>query len=70
MGRFHGEPCSRLCIDDLCRGNPHNTLCGGSYCDDCRGLKCDDGSLCDDCREAHDEEFDNACMEDDAELGA
>lgn len=29
--------CQRLCIDDLCRGNPDNTLCGGSYCHQCHG---------------------------------
>lgn len=47
--------CSRLCIDDLCRGNPDRTLCGGSYCHDCHGPNLNDGSLCDDCRESEED---------------
>jgi hypothetical protein len=50
--RLRGQPCQRLCIDDLCRGNPENTLCGGSYCYDCHGPTCGDSSLCDECIEA------------------
>jgi hypothetical protein len=45
--------CPRICIDDLCRGNRENTLCGGSYCDNCGTLTADEGR-CDDC--APDEE--------------
>lgn len=42
--------CPRICIDDLCRGNRENTLCGGSYCDDCGTLTVDEGR-CEECRD-------------------
>lgn len=58
MNKYRGQPCPRLCIDDLCRGNPDDTLCGGSYCYQCHGPKVDDGSLCDECRE-HEAEMDD-----------
>lgn len=54
------EPCQRLCIDDLCRGNPDDTLCGGSYCSSCHDPKCHDSDLCDDCRESSYEDYDDS----------
>jgi hypothetical protein len=33
-----GNPCLRLCIDDLCHGNRDDTLCGGCYCERCDAL--------------------------------
>lgn len=57
--------CQRICIDDLCRGNRDDTLCGGSYCYHCDKLTVD-GSVCDQCREEN-EENDAAYMADDCE---
>ena len=46
--------CLRICIDDLCRGNRDNTICGGSYCDSCDSLTYEPGR-CDSCRDADEE---------------
>ena len=40
--------CPRICIDDLCRGNREDTLCGGSYCYECGTLTAGE-AYCDDC---------------------
>lgn len=50
-------PCLALCIDDLCHGNPEDTLCGGCYCAQCRRQTFEPG-VCDDCSE--DGEFEEA----------
>lgn len=51
------EPCTRICIDDLCRGNRDNTLCGGSYCESCGIGTCEEG-LCDDCAPSEEDFYD------------
>jgi hypothetical protein len=52
------SPCLRICIDDLCRGNRDNTLCGGSYCYNCDELTAGDAT-CDECRNCGEEDFDD-----------
>lgn len=47
--RRHKQPCPRICIDDLCRGNRDNTLCGGSYCYECGNVVVGECMTCDDC---------------------
>lgn len=49
--------CQRLCIDDMCRGNPGNTLCGGCYCPVCHDPTYEEGE-CDDCRPSDDSNCD------------
>jgi hypothetical protein len=62
MAKLRGEPCPRLCIDDLCRGNRDNTLCGGCYCYECGNGTCGD-TLCDDCQSSAYEECPSCFMD-------
>jgi hypothetical protein len=57
MATSVSHPCPRICIDDLCRGNRDNTLCGGSYCDRCGSLTYDEGR-CDDCSPEEEDFYD------------
>jgi hypothetical protein len=60
-GMSRDKVCPRLCIDDLCHGNPDDTLCGGCYCENCRMATVEPG-CCDSCRGyAHDDYDDDVC---------
>ena len=62
------DPCLRICIDDLCRGNRENTLCGGSYCYNCDELTVD-SSVCDECRRCGEDEDEDGNYDGSVEYG-
>ena len=52
--------CHILCPDDLCRNNPSDTLCGGSYCGICRDPLRAGFDICEDCDESSYENYDDS----------